>query len=71
MAYKVKTINDSNGGILQLSAEITFNSINTLVNWSVDDESIATIDNNGLLTAKKNGTVKAIATLWIIRKKEQ
>lgn len=61
---EVKTINNSDGGTLQLRAEITpTNSINTQINWSVDDESIATVDNNGLLTAMKNGTVKAIATL--------
>jgi len=32
------------------------------VTWSVNDESIATIDANGLLSARKNGTVTVTAT---------
>ena len=32
------------------------------VTWSVDDEKVATIDENGLLTAKKSGTVVVTAT---------
>lgn len=33
------------------------------VEWSVDDDSVATIDQNGLLTGIKKGTVKVTATV--------
>ena len=51
------------GGTSQMSAEVlpadaTFKN----VSWSVDDESIATIDADGLLTAIKDGTVTVTAT---------
>lgn len=39
------------------------NSKNRPITWSVSDESIATIDNNGVLTMKKHGFVTVIATL--------
>ena len=45
-------------GSLQLSAEITpENTTDKSVKWSVNDEEIATIDENGLLTAIGTGTV--------------
>lgn len=38
------------------------NATNKEVEWSVANEDIATIDQNGLLTAKSNGNVKVTAT---------
>lgn len=39
------------------------NANNKPVTWSTSDESIATIDNNGILTEKKHGFVTILATL--------
>jgi uncharacterized protein YjdB len=50
-------------GSLQMQADaqpIHANNRNIL--WSVDNKNIATIDQNGLLTAKQNGTVRVVAT---------
>ena len=52
-----------NGGTLQLKAIVEPESAsNKEVTWSVDDESIATISNTGLLTAIDNGTITVEAT---------
>ena len=50
-------------GTLQMQAAVlpTF-ATNQNVVWSVDDETLATIDNNGLLRARRNGTVVVVAT---------
>lgn len=53
------------GGTSQLTAEIfPEDASNQIVEWSVSNESIATIDQNGLLTGVSDGivTVKASAT---------
>lgn len=57
------------GGTLQLSAAVEANdpSVDKSVEWTVTrpdmgSTDIATIDQNGLLTAKANGTVLAVAT---------
>lgn len=53
----------TNAGTSQMTATILpANATEKGINWSVDDESIATINDNGLLTAKTNGTVKVTAT---------
>lgn len=47
----------------QMNAEVLpANATYSSVTWSVDDETIAVIDNNGLLTPVSNGTVTVIAT---------
>jgi len=52
-----------NGGTSQMTASIApaYGTENGIT-WSVDDQTIATIDANGLLTAKTNGTVVVTAT---------
>ncbi len=52
------TIIDTLGGILQLEATV-FPDTSTInsVYWFVDNRSVATVDDNGLLTAVSNGTV--------------
>ncbi|MGI6752237.1 MAG: Ig-like domain-containing protein, partial [Anaerovoracaceae bacterium] len=53
----------TDGGTLQMIATVEpDNASNKNVTWSVDDSSIATINSEGLLTAKTNGTVKVTAT---------
>lgn len=65
---KIQTIvisgtNITDGGTSQLTAVITpSNASNKEVIWSVTNESIATIDQEGLLTAVANGNVTVIAT---------
>lgn len=50
-------------GTLQMSAEILpVDATDSSVVWSVDDELIATIDADGLLTAVSDGTVTVTAT---------
>ncbi len=52
------------GDTLQLTAEVLpTNATNNLVTWSVDNQTLATIDTTGKLTALKAGkvTVKAVA----------
>ncbi len=52
-----------NDGTLQMVATITpTNATDATVAWSVNDENIATIDANGLLTPIRNGSVTVTAT---------
>jgi len=54
---------DVMGGTLQMMATIApENADDTTFTWSVNDETLASIDASGLLTAKKNGTVTVTAT---------
>lgn len=54
---------DVMGGTLQMTAMISpDNADDTTFMWSVNDDALATIDANGLLTAKANGTVTVTAT---------
>ena len=49
--------------VLQMHAEVFPDyALNDTVAWSVDDEMIATIDQNGLLTGVSEGTVTVIAS---------
>jgi uncharacterized protein YjdB len=49
-------------GTLRLIADIEpIEATEKSVTWSVDDDRIATIDENGILTAIRNGTVTATA----------
>jgi uncharacterized protein YjdB len=51
------------GGTLQMSAAVLpENATDPSVTWSVSDETIATIDANGLLTSVANGDVTVTAT---------
>ena len=51
------------GGTLQLAADVTpANADNKAVTWSSGDTSIATVDTNGFVTAKANGSVTITAT---------
>jgi|GEM_PF-1276937 len=51
------------GGTLQMSATVKpDNTLNKTVMWSVDNTLLASISNTGLLTAKRDGVVNAIAT---------
>ena len=51
------------GGTLQMVATLMpTNAKDSTVAWSVDDETIATVDANGLLSAIANGTVVVTAT---------
>lgn len=55
--------NITDGNPLQLSVTVLpSDSDNETVTWSVSDESIATIDEQGLLTPKENGTITVIAS---------
>lgn len=60
-------ITNPNGGTLQLEVteEPYLNDVTSQVSWSIDNESVATISETGLVTAKKPGsvTVSASATL--------
>lgn len=52
-----------NGGTLKMLATVTpLDASNKEVNWSINDEDLATITNEGLLTALDNGTVIVKAT---------
>jgi uncharacterized protein YjdB len=58
----VNSINTA-GGTLQLSVTILpDNAPNKTVSWTVDNVQLARINSTGLLTAKKDGVVKVIAT---------
>lgn len=51
------------GNTLQLTATILpINAANKTVNWTSSDSSIATVDNNGLVTAVATGTATITAT---------
>ena len=53
----------TNGGTLQMTANVApENATDKSVTWSVNDEAIATIDADGLLTAKADGVVTVTAT---------
>jgi hypothetical protein len=50
-------------GTLQILADLQPDTATLdVVDWSVSDESIATINSSGLLTAKANGTVRVVAS---------
>jgi len=51
-----------NGSTLQLSANVIPLTADSTVKWSVDNQSVATIDAKGLLTAVLNGVVNVKAT---------
>ena len=54
---------DQSGQSSQMAAEVLpANATSTDVVWSVDDQSVATIDNNGLLSPVSNGSVTVTAT---------
>lgn len=53
---------DINGGTLQINLTQTPTLIsNQHIHWSVDNEQLASIDQNGLLKAKRNGLVRVSA----------
>ena len=53
---------DKNKDQLKISAIFNpTNTTDTIIIWKVDNNSIASVDSSGELTAKKNGTVKIIA----------
>ncbi|MBN2611305.1 MAG: endo-1,4-beta-xylanase [Bacteroidales bacterium] len=53
---------DTDGGTLQMLAEVLpENSTLETVHWKVNDSKVATIDQNGVLTAISNGTVTVTA----------
>lgn len=52
---------DNRKGTVSLKAEIKPANVNTNVTWSSSDESIATVDENGKVTAKKQGDVTITA----------
>jgi FOG: Glucan-binding domain (YG repeat) len=53
----------SKGGTSQLTATVTpTNASNQAVTWTLSDTSIATVDSNGLVTAKADGSVTITAT---------
>ncbi|WP_370479121.1 pectate lyase [Tamlana flava] len=55
--------NIDDGKPLQLTAEILpVDATNKVVVWSVSDGTVAAVSSDGLLTPKKNGTVKVTAT---------
>jgi uncharacterized protein YjdB len=56
------SINTLGGSLTFLADVLPTYASNRNVVWSVTDENIATIDNNGVLTARRNGTTKVVAT---------
>ncbi len=56
------TISESNETLNFYADILPKNATDTSVTWSVDKSTIASISNNGLLTAKTNGIVKVKAT---------
>ena len=50
------------GGTLQLTTTITPENSESGILWTTSSEAIATVDENGLVTAKNNGTVTITAT---------
>ena len=54
---------DSEGGTLQMEAVVSpASALDQSVTWSVDDTELATISQDGLLTALSSGTITIIAT---------
>ena len=65
----VKSAGDANeikgkGALLQFSASVIPAPADSTVKWSVNNQAIAQIDANGLLTAVSNGVVTVKATAW-------
>ncbi len=58
----IPEINSMNGTLQMTANALPTYANNRNVNWSVDNKAIASIDANGLLTAKQNGTVRVVAT---------
>ncbi|MEL0455839.1 pectate lyase [Flavobacteriaceae bacterium SZ-1-7] len=55
--------NINDGKPLQFTVEVLpTNATNKVVTWSVSDNTVAAIGNDGLLTPKKNGTIKVTAS---------
>lgn len=53
----------TDGGTLQVSATVyPYETTNKDLSWSISDEDLATVDQDGLVTAIKNGTVTITAT---------
>ncbi|MBR2778364.1 MAG: Ig-like domain-containing protein, partial [Prevotella sp.] len=50
------------GETLQLGYDLTPNSAKTTVKWSSSKKAVASVDKNGLVTAKKTGTAKITVT---------
>jgi uncharacterized protein YjdB len=57
-----KTINTVGGTLQMLAVTLPDDAPDKRVSWSVDKSECASIDSNGLLTAKANGTVVITAT---------
>jgi len=63
VALDKSTVNLGVGGTQTLTATISpTNATNTNVTWSSDDESVATVDSNGKITAKGIGTTNITVT---------
>ncbi len=65
----VKSAGDTNeikgkGSRLQLFANVLPTPADSTVKWSVNNQAVALIDTNGLLTAVSNGLVTVKATAW-------
>ena len=57
------TVIDTNKGTLQVTASfLPIDASDKTLTWSTDHVNIASVDANGLVTAKGNGAVKVIAT---------
>ena len=61
--FEGATTIDQAGGTLQMTATVSpIDTSDPEIEWSVDDEQIATIDSEGLLTAVGNGTITIYAS---------
>lgn len=56
------TLDLDTGSTGQLTATVNPSTANQQVTWISDDEAIATVDNNGLVTAVAEGTANIVAT---------
>ncbi|MBL4935999.1 glycoside hydrolase N-terminal domain-containing protein [Clostridium sp. YIM B02515] len=62
-ASGITTLSKANSTLQMNAAVMPNNTVNKAVKWSVSNSEIATIDDNGMLTAKSsNGTVRVTAT---------